>query len=174
MPTTETPNPSPPAGETITPEVMVAQVRAMRDHVPEYTQLAIPDAQAIRRVAHVNPELVQAAINSMAAAEGVQTVLGVTAAELQRDTEDAAHWTAVEDEVTALLKGIVAANLIRRHRIGLVTLQTYNICRQLVRKKDHSNLLPHVEMMKRLNKFGRKRAKTPPQPEPQPALASVA
>src|SRR5438094_372769 len=88
MPTTETPNPSPPAGEAITPEVMVAQVRAMRDHVPEYTQLAIPDAQAIRRVAHVNPELVQAAINSMAAAEGVQTVLGVTAAELQRDTED--------------------------------------------------------------------------------------
>jgi len=75
--------------------------------------------------------------------------------------------------VTALLKGIVAANLIRRHRIGLVTLQTYNICRQLVRKKDHSNLLPHVEMMKRLNKFGRKRVKTPP-PEPHPATASAA
>jgi hypothetical protein len=167
----ETPAPNPPA-EAMTPDVMVAQLRAMREHVPEYTQLAIPDARAIRRVAHVNQELVQAAINSLGASDGVQNLLGVTAAEVQHETEDAARWTAVEDELRAMLSGVAAANLIRRHRIGLVTLQTYNICSQLVRKKEHANLMPHVETMKRLNKFGRKRAKTPPQPEPQPAPAA--
>jgi len=41
-----------------------------------------------------------------------------------------------------------------------------------VRKKEHANLMPHVEMMKRLNKFGRKRIKTPPQPAPQPTPAA--
>jgi hypothetical protein len=168
MSTIETPV-SNPSAETMTPAVMVAQLRAMREHVPEYTQLAIPDARSIRRVAHVNQELVQAAINSLGASDGVQNVLGVTASDVQRDTEEAARWTAVEDELRAMLNGVAAANLVRRHRIGLVTLQTYHICGQLVRKKEHSNLLPHVEMMKRLNKFGRKRVKTPPQPEPQPA-----
>ena len=171
MSTIETPVPNPPA-EAMTPDVMVAQLRAMREHVPEYTQLAIPDARAIRRVAHVNQELVQAAINSLGASDGVQSLLGVTASEVQHETEDAARWTAVEDELRAMLSGVAAANLIRRHRIGLVTLQTYNICSQLVRKKEHANLMPHVETMKRLNKFGRKRVKTPTQPEPQPAPAA--
>jgi len=171
MSTKKSPNAAPPA-DTMTPEDMVAQLRAVREHVPEYTQLAIPDARAIRRVAHVNPELVQAAINSLGASGGVQSLLGSTAADVQHDVEDAARWTAVEDELSALLKGVAAANLIRRHRIGLVTLQTYNICRQLVRKKENANLLPHVELMKRLNKFGRKRAKTPPQPAPQQASAA--
>jgi hypothetical protein len=117
---------------------------------------------------------VQAAINSLGASDGVQNVLGVTPSEVQRETEDAARWTAVEDELRAMLSGVAAANLIRRHRIGLVTLQTYNICCQLVRKKEHANLMPHVETMKRLNKFGRKRAKTAPQPEPQPVPTTAA
>src|ERR1041385_3194150 len=80
---TESPNPSPQSPESITPEVMVAQLRAMREHSPEYTQLAITDARAIRRVAHVNPELVQAAINSLGASAGGESLLGVTAAEVQ-------------------------------------------------------------------------------------------
>lgn len=167
MSTKPSPNEAPPA-DMMTPEEMVAQLRAIREHVPEYTQLAMPDARAIRRVAHVNPELVQAAINSLGASDGVQNLLGSTAADVQHDVEDAAHWTAVEDELSALLKGVAAANLTRRHRIGLITLQTYNICRQLVRKKENANLLPYVEVMKRLNKFGRKRGKTSPQPVPAP------
>jgi hypothetical protein len=34
----------------------------------------------------------------------------------------------------------------------------YNISRQLVRRREHAALLPHVDAMKRLNKFGHKRA----------------
>jgi len=52
-----------------------------------------------------------------------------------------------------MLRGVAAANLSRRHRVGLITLQTYSISRQLVRKKAHADLLPHVDGMRRLNKF---------------------
>lgn len=67
------------------------------------------------------------------------------------------RWNAVENELRTMLKGVAAANLARRHRLGLGALQTYSIARQLVRKKEHADLLPLVEEMRRLNPFGRKR-----------------
>jgi hypothetical protein len=58
---------------------------------------------------------------------------------------------------------------MRRHRVGLASLQSYNISRQLVRHQDHSDLLPHVHEMKRLNRFGRRRRNaSSPAPEPAP------
>ncbi|HEX9981981.1 MAG TPA: hypothetical protein VGF69_01835, partial [Thermoanaerobaculia bacterium] len=38
-----------------------------------------------------------------------------------------------EDELRTLLEGVSAANLIRRHRLGVTVLQAYSISRQLVR-----------------------------------------
>ena len=77
----------------------------------------------------------------------------------------------MESEARSLLNGIVASNLVRRHRIGLTALQTYSICRQLVRQKEHARLLPHVQQMKGLNKFARTRVKVPTQPSPAPQPA---
>jgi len=160
--------PETPAGAT--PDTIVEQLRAIRQQIPEYTQLAIPDAKAIRRVAHINSDFIDAAINAVGASEVVQTAVGRSDANLREENEDAGRWTAVEDELRAMLKGVVAANLVRRHRVGLAALQTYSISRQLIRQKEHSNLLPHVQGMKRLSKFGRKRrtAQAPAEPQPQP------
>jgi hypothetical protein len=85
----------------------------------------------------------------------------------------------VEDDLRALLDGVTAANLVRRNRIGEVALAVYAIARRLARQKQHADLLPHVETMKRLNRFGVKRGKAAPEPpapapaaEPQPPAAS--
>lgn len=150
-----------------TADAIIEQLRAIRQQIPEYTQLAIPDAKAIRRVAHINSDFIDAAINAVGASEVIQTAVGRTNVNLRGENEEAGRWTAVEDELRAMLKGVVAANLVRRHRVGLAALQTYNISRQLIRGKEHADLLPHVQGMKRLSKFGRKR-KTAPPPEPQP------
>jgi len=64
-----------------------------------------------------------------------------------------------------------AVQCLRRHRMGLAALQTYIICQQLVRQKENAALLPHVQGMKRLNKFGKKHAKTPGEPAPPLAIA---
>jgi len=160
-----------PTTDTLTPEAIVEQLRALRIHVPEYIQLPTGDAQALRRAANVAPEFVQASINAITESERVASVIGRSAADLRLETVDADRWRAVEDELRAMYNGVAAANLVRRHRIGLTALQTYNICRQLVRQKENAALLPHVQGMKRLNKFGKKHAKTPAEPAPQPATA---
>jgi hypothetical protein len=158
-----------PEPAAVTPEAIVEQLRAVRQLIPEYTQLAIPDAKAIHRVAHLNPAFIDSAINAVGASQVVQSAVGRNDASLREENDQAGRWTAVEDELRAMLKGVVAANLIRRHRVGLAALQAYSISRQLIRKEDHADLLPHVQGMRRLSKFGRKRKAAQPGPQPQPA-----
>lgn len=98
----------------------------------------------------------------------MQNAVGHTHVELREESDAAGRWTAVEDELRAMLKGVVAANLIRRHRVGLAALQAYSISRQLIRQKEHGDLLPHVQGMKRLSKFGRRRTSVQPAPSPTP------
>ena len=156
----------------VTPDAIVEQLRAIRQQIPEYTQLPIPDAKAMRRVAHINPDFIDAAINAIGASGTVQNAVGRNEINLRDEQNNASRWTAVEDELRAMLRGVVAANLIRRHRVGLTVLQAYNISRQLVRQKEHADLLPHVQGMRRMNKFGRKRkpiAQTSAEPAPAPS-----
>lgn len=157
----------------ITPEAMVEQLRVLRLQIPEYTQLPHANAATMRRAATIDSNFIQATINAIGASESVQNALGRTPEVLRQEAEDAGRWTAVEDELRAMLKGVIAANLTRRHRIGLTALQTYSISRQLVRQPEHADLLPHVQEMKRLNRMGRRRRPSAVQPEPQPAPASA-
>jgi hypothetical protein len=161
--------------EPLNPMILIAQLRAMREQIPEYTHLPIPARRSIRVVAATNPEFVRASINSVAESPNVQQALGRTPEELRQEATEAQGWSDLEDELRALLDGVAASNLVRRNRIGETALTAYAITRRLVRQKQHANLLPHVETMKRLNKFGVKRAKqvTPaPAPQPPPILES--
>jgi hypothetical protein len=125
----------------------------------------------IRRQARIHPEFVREAYNSVGASPIVQEAIGNTPEELQQADAELARWGAVETEVDALLRGIAAANLVRRQRIARVALQAYNVSRELVKEEAHAHLLPYVERMKRLPKYGvRRRAKAAP---PAPAADAV-
>lgn len=159
--------------EPLNPMTLILQLRAMREQIPEYTQLPIPARRSIRVVAGTNPDFVRASINSVAESPNVQQALGRTADDLRRETTEAQGWSDLEDELRALLDGVAASNLVRRNRIGETALAAYAITRRLVRQKQHANLLPHVETMKRLNKFGVKRGKpanSTPAPAPTPPV----
>jgi hypothetical protein len=158
----------PPDPQPIAPEELVETLRTLRQRIPEYLQLPIPDAKSARALASLDPQFRQAAFNAVGASDLVAKAVGLTADELRRINEDADRWSAAADELRALLQGVVAAILTRRHRVGLASLQTYNITRQLVRHEDHSDLLPHLHEMKRLNRFGRRRRKASPEPAPAP------
>ena len=101
-------------GVPLTPEALVEQLRAIRDQIPDFTQLPVPDARVLQSAANLNDGFVQAAINSTGASESVRSALGVTADQLQQQKSDAARWSAVEDELRAMLRGVTAANLVRR------------------------------------------------------------
>lgn len=145
----------------LSPEEVVQYLRNLRQQIP----LASGELTALsynRRLSHVDAKFVEAAINAIGAASGVEKLLGRTDEELRQEVAVAGRWTAVADELRALLQSIVASNVVRRQRIGLAALQTYKICQQLARDENNVRLNTHIGEMKRLNRFGRARRK--PQP----------
>jgi hypothetical protein len=152
------------------PEEIVDVFRVIREYIPDFGLMAESDLVQLRGAAFLDPLFVQASINTVGASPSVANLIGRPSEVLRQETVDAGRWTAVEDELRVTLKGVAAANLVRRHRIGLAALQTYNVARQLVRSKTHAHLLPHVAEMKRLNRFGKKHpsraAAASPQAEP--------
>ena len=170
----QTPAGTDPSIVPIAPEDLVAQLRGFRQRIPDYGQITTIAAGQLRRAAAVKPALVYASVNAIGASNVVQDAVGKTPAEVLQVQGDAARWSAVEDELRAMLKGVSAANLARRHFVGFTALQAYGVARRLVRQKEHADLLPHVDEMKRLSRR-RKKADTPanPAPAPQPTQPPV-
>jgi len=157
----------------LTPEQLVEQLRKLREQIPDYAQMSTSEAGSLRQAAQVALPFVHAAINANGASPAVAAAIGRDADALRQELADQASWSAFEDEARALLQGIVAANLKRRHRIGLTALQTYQISRQLVRKPEHQDLAPHVAEMKRTNRLGnRRRVRKSTEGQPGPVSTS--
>jgi hypothetical protein len=140
------------------PADLVSVFRTARPHIPNFGPIPLEERLQLRTIAFTDPAFIQASINTVGASPNIESLIGRSATDLRRETDEAAQWTALEDEARATLEGIAAANLARRYRIGLAALQTYTTARQLVRSKEHAHLLPYVAEMKRLNRFGKKRA----------------
>lgn len=152
------------------PEQIVEQLRILRQHIPNFGPLAATEAAVIRRAAHVHDDMLRAATNTVGASPYVAGALGKDAETLRNERMEVSRWSAVEDELLALYKGVKSANLFRRHQLGLTALQTYFITRQLVRQREHADLLPHVAEMRRVNKFGPKRRPQPAEPPVAPPV----
>jgi hypothetical protein len=141
-------------------------LRAMRERLPK--PQALEAGQSASRLAHVDANFMQAAINTAGASEGVEKALGRSATDLRTELADIADWNTVADELRAMLKAVNSANVIRRVSNGLAGLQIYSISQQLARDPANAGLKAHIEEMKRLNRFGRRRAnRTQPAPQPQ-------
>jgi hypothetical protein len=155
----------------VTPESVVEQLRVLRQQIPEFVQLPVANARSIQPAASVHPEFAQAAINAIGASPVVLSVVGRTPEDLQQEAETAARWSKVEDELRSMLQGVSSANLTRRHRLGEAALLTYAVSKNLVRSQAHAALLPHVAVMRKANRFGRRQRPVvePPQaPAPSP------
>jgi hypothetical protein len=155
------------AAPMLTPEEALGQLRAIRERIPEFVQLPRTRAtRALRRKARLNVEFAREAFGAIGASETVQGVVGNSPDALHQAEDEAARWTIVESELNAMLSGVSAANVVRRQRIAEAALQAFNVSNQLVKREEYAYLLPHVQRMKRLPKFGRRRAKPAVEPEP--------
>jgi len=161
-----------PATPALSPDEVVAQLRALRQQVGEVTPLTKQQRTALRGHAALPNGVVQASINALGASDDVQQVLGQPVDDARQLAEDANRWIAVEDELRAMLKGIAGANLIRRQRVGLLSVQAYAITQQLVRDPRNAGLLPHVEEIKRQRSLGRRKKPATPAPHHPPAAVT--
>jgi hypothetical protein len=149
----------------LSPEEVVQYLRNLRQQIPLPSgELAAVSRR--RRFSHVDAKFIEAAISALGVSPGVQQSLGKTDVELRQEVDTTSRWTAVADELRSLLQSILAANTVRRQRVGLASLQTYQICQQIARDEGNDLLNAHIKEMRRLNKFGRSRHRTAP-PEDQ-------
>jgi len=165
-----------PVAAKLTAEEAVAVLRDLRDRLP------LPDGAEVlvskrRRSGMVDKDFAAAAANASGVIDVVQAAVGLTDGDLRNEMDAATRWTAFTDELRALLSTATNADTVRRQRIGLAAMQTYQICRQLARDdRNAARLGPHIAEMKRLNMFGRRRRQkvqtpdpTTPAPGPAPA-----
>lgn len=162
----ELPQPAP----TLTPEEVVDQLRAMRAQIGEVTPLTRDQRKALRNSARTSNPILQASINVIGALPNVSQAIGQPAGDVRQMYDETNRWTAVEDELRTMLSGVAGANLIRRQRITLIAAQAFGIGSQLARDPAHAVLVPHVQEIKRLKSFKRrKKVAQPPSPPPSPA-----
>ena len=148
----------------LTPEEFIRELRALRARLPKPEPVVSP-ARLTRRLGHVDARFVEATVNAIGSSDAVQTALGRSDEDARNDIDHIGRWSAGDEELRGLMQDSLAANTIRRQRVGLTALQTYQICKQLARDDRHARLRPHIAEMKRLNKFGRSRRRAA---EPQP------
>jgi hypothetical protein len=158
----------PQAAPTLDPEAVVEQLRAMRAQLGGVTPLTTAERRLLRRRAKTSNPVLQASINMIGAHDQVSLAVAQPADGVRRMYEETNRWTAVEDELRTLLEGIAGENLVRRQRVALIAGQAYNIGAQLARDPANAVLLPHVEEIRRLKRFTRRKkageATQPPSP----------
>jgi hypothetical protein len=145
---------------------MIKELRAMREKVPEYVHLKPRQMQGLVRVASLSQELLDAGIGAITLNPSLEQATGWTHEELLDEMDAIRHWTAVQSELRATMKGVDASILKRRYAVGLAVLQIYGLLEQLARNPDNRDLLPVLENLKRLNKTGKR--KTPPPQDDEP------
>jgi hypothetical protein len=135
---------------------LIEELRKLRARIPNFQQLTTRQIRSLTRVAHLNAEFVEAGLVTGGADPRLPKLIGAPIEEFWQQRDEAHRWSAVEDELTAMLRGVSAANLKRRHAIGTAVLQIYAVVNKLVRQKQFHHLLPHLAEMKRVNHIRRK------------------
>jgi hypothetical protein len=156
----------------LTPEEALELLRGLEQRIPEFVQLPKDRrTRNFRRVARLNPDFAREAFSAVGTSELVQNFIGNTQDELRKAEDEIVGWTAVQNALRALLRGVDATILVRRQRVSLAALQAAAASRQLVQRGEHPELLPHVERMSQLPRYGRrsvKQAAAPQAPPQQP------
>jgi hypothetical protein len=167
------PQPAP----TLAPEVVVEQLRVMRGQIGAVAPLTSKQRRALRVAGRTSNPILQASINVIGALDNVAQAVGQPAADVRQMYDESNRWTAVEDELRAMLNGVAGANLIRRQRVALIAGQAYSIGTQLARDPANAVLVPHVQEIKRLKSFSRRKkaAQAPGTPQsPAPGTTPLA
>jgi hypothetical protein len=139
------------------PEQLVDQLRVVRQQFGDLPVLTTQQRSLFRGLVRTTNSSVQSSINIIGASDTVSQAVGQPAAQVQDLVTEANRWTAVEDELRAMLTSISDANLVRRHEIALLSAQAYAIGTQLARKPENGGLQTHLKEIKRLRSLGRRK-----------------
>ena len=146
-------------------EEILEYLRAIRPRIGE-VQLTVEERRYLQYRTRTSDAVMQASINMIGKSENVSQAVGQPAEAAHQLPGEAVRWNTVEQELRAMLAGITGANLVRRYRLTLLAAQTTIIGSQLARDPANSILIPHLEEIKRLKSYERRKKKTVAESEP--------
>ena len=166
MSTSQEPNPNP---VKLTPEAVVEQLRVLREQLKDdLAPLTKKQRRNLSDRGRRQPNtVVQSSISIIGAADLMEQAVGMPAAEVRRICDDSNRWTAVADELRALLNGVEGANIVRQQKLAEIAARAYTIGASLASDPSNVALVPHVEETKRLRKLARRKKPAPQNPAPQ-------
>jgi hypothetical protein len=128
-------------------------MQQLQERIPEFEQLSIEERRSMARAAHLDPEFVRAALHVAEIWERAPYFIQRSAEAMRQDDEEAQRWDEAIRSFSAILQGMSAANLKRKHRLGQNALALYRALGILLRgtpSPEDRRLRPYYEEMKRL------------------------
>jgi hypothetical protein len=141
----------------VEPETLIQGLRFLQKRIPGFVHLSIQEERSMARTAYLPAKAVDIGIDSAGVVLSAKAVSGMTSEEMRQARDLSRRWESASRELGVLKKGIDGANLVRKHRLGLATLDLYAFMQRA--KKKHTQYRPYVEDMRRA--FAEVRKKKP-------------
>jgi hypothetical protein len=139
--------PPPPVG----PEMLVQGLRYLQERIPEFTQLSVKEKRSHARAANLDPEFLEGGLQTAAAWRWTKHFVKRSGEELRQEDNVSRRWDEAISAWRAILDGLEAANLKRKHRLGKAILLIYAILGRYMRGNhpEEAYMRPYYENMKR-------------------------
>ena len=147
------------AKNTLDSEVVIEQLRVIRDQLPAIAPMTAEQRKVIRDSGRLPEEIVLQSLALIDDSSTIASAVGRGAEDVRGLMFERDRWSGVVYELRTLLNGIEGANLIRRHTIATVAWRAYMLALQLVKNPEHAHLLPTIEEIKRLKSYERRKPK---------------
>lgn len=141
-----------------TPEEVVEQLSALLSQIQDDVAPMTPrQRRDLRDRTKHSPETISAASSAIGMSKNVSAALGMTSDDVRELMMLAIRWEKVEQDLQALYNGVSSANLKRRHQLNLIADHAFAVTKQLVRSREHEELVSIYEEMQRLRKLERQK-----------------
>jgi hypothetical protein len=150
----------------VEPEMLVQGLRYLEQRIPEFTQLSVKEKRSRARAANLDPEFLEGGLQAAAVWRRTKRVVERSGEELRQEDEVIRRWDEAILAWRAVLDGLEAANLKRKHRLGTAILLIYHILGRYMRGNhpEEAYMRPYYENMKRAylrtQKFRKRKTKT--------------
>lgn len=133
------------------PEMLVEGLRQLQQRIPGFTQLSVLEKRSRARAANLDAEFIESGLHAAGVWRDTQLIAKRSGEELRQEQEEIRRWEEVIVELRAILDGIEAANLKRKHRLGTAILQIYRILGIYFRRSrpEDAYMRPYYENMRR-------------------------
>lgn len=107
--------------------MLVAGMRYLQQRIAEFTHLSLKEKRSHARAANLDSEFVEHGLQAASMWADTKMLVHRTGEELRQEQEEIRRWEQVIVEFRAIIDGIEAANLKRKHRLGTAILRIYRM-----------------------------------------------